>query len=258
MDHLRNHVAAMPERRYCDTHGEYQSHHLIGSVWSKCRKCEEERRASELQAEADRTVKAIRERLQAKLGQAAIPKRFIGRTFDNFEAVTPNQRAALTIAREYAEQFDQHAAAGTGLIFSGNVGTGKSHLAAAILQSQVERRGVFYATCADLIRMVRETWRKGSAKSEREVLRFLSEIDLLAIDEVGVQYGTESEQHTLFDVLDLRWREVKPTLLLTNQDAAGLKTYLGERTFDRLRDTCRMVPFTWTSHRGLGRTEAQQ
>lgn len=67
MDHLRNHVAAMPERRYCDTHGEYQSRHLIGTVWSKCPKCEEERRASELQAEADRTVKAIREKQQLSL-----------------------------------------------------------------------------------------------------------------------------------------------------------------------------------------------
>lgn len=256
MDHLLESrpIANQTRPATCERHGEYMQRKIL-AIWTRCPDCEAGRRAREAQELASAQALALKVKLQARLGQAAIPKRFIGRTFDNFDAITSAQQSALAVARRYAEQFDTHAEAGTGLIFSGNVGTGKSHLAAAILQSQLERRGVFYATCADLIRMVRETWRKGAAKSEREVLRFLAEIDLLAIDEVGVQYGTESEQHTLFDVLDLRWREVKPTLLLTNQDAAGLKAYLGERTYDRLRDTCRMVPFTWESHRGLGRSE---
>ena len=71
-----------------------------------------------------------------------------------------------------------------------------------------------------------------------------------------MQYGTDGEQTIVFDVLDRRYREVRPTLILTNQDKAGLKAFVGERTFDRLVETCRWVPFDWPSYRPQARREA--
>ena len=50
---------------------------------------------------------------------------------------------------------------------------------------------------------------------------------------------------------------MKPTILLTNQDSEGLKGYLGERTFDRLRETCKLVPFDWERFKPQARKEAQ-
>lgn len=81
-------------------------------------------------------------------------------------------------------------------------------------------------------------------------------MSLLVIDEVGVQYGTEGEQTILFDVLDLRYRGMLPTILMTNQDLSGMKGFLGERTWDRVRETCRWVPFDWESYRPVARNEA--
>lgn len=254
MDHLPDPTKVRIDQ--CVKHGDYEARHLCGRIWSKCPDCARAQQDEQEHKEAESRRRHAEARQRKLLGRAAIPERFIGRSFDNFRADTEAKRAALTILRDYAENFDQRAAEGQGLILSGNPGTGKSHLAAAVLQSQIDK-DVLYATCLDLIRMVRETWRKDSERSERGVLAYLGGLDLLVIDEMGVQYGTEGEQTILFDVLDARYRGLKPTILLTNQDAEGLKGYLGERTFDRLRETSKLVPFQWESYRPIARADRQ-
>jgi DNA replication protein DnaC len=108
----------------------------------------------------------------------------------------------------------------------------------------------------DLIRSVRETWRRDCEKTETQVLNYLQYLDLLVIDEVGVQYGTDGEQTVIFDVLDRRYREMRPTVILTNQDKDGFKGFVGDRTFDRLAETARWVPFDWQSYRPTARRAA--
>lgn len=254
MDRLPD-IGAQTRAAVCPAHGAFESRNIIGRVWSSCPECAE-RRAAELAAErarqdAERRLQAHRRMIE----DAAIPARFVGRGFENFVADTPAQRHALTVVRDFVEQFDQNAKRGAGLILSGLPGTGKSHLAGAALQALLPME-VRYLTCLDLIRAVRETWRRDSEKTEGQVLRYLERLDLLVIDEVGVQYGTDGEQTVLFEVLDRRYREVRPTMLLTNQDKAGFKGFVGERTFDRLAETCRWVPFDWPSYRPRARKEA--
>jgi DNA replication protein DnaC len=142
-------------------------------------------------------------------------------------------------------------------VFSGLPGTGKSHLAAAIMISLIDgKRQVQYVACMAMIRAVRDTWRKGAEQSERSVIaHFGTTVDLLVIDEVGVQYGSDSEQTILFEILDRRYSEMRPTILLTNQDKAGFKSLVGDRVFDRLSETCRWVAFDWESYRPTARRE---
>lgn len=84
-----------------------------------------------------------------------------------------------------------------------------------------------YLNALDLVRMVRDTWRRDSEMTESAVLQELSTVSLLVIDEIGVQYGTEGEQVILFDVLNRRYRDLMPTILLTNLGAKGMKEFLG-------------------------------
>ena len=240
----------------CPEHGAFVSRNIIRGIWSKCPECEEARRLECEKAEAEDRQKRAAERHQTMLGAAAIPKRFIGRSFGTFRAETDAQRHALTVARDYADEFDGYARRGAGLILSGMPGTGKSHLASAILQALMVRADVRYVTCLDMIRAVRDTWRRDSERTETQLLAYLRDLDLLVIDEVGMQYGTDGEQTILFDVLDRRYREVRPTVLLTNQDKEGLKAFVGDRTYDRLAETCRWVPFDWQTYRPTARREA--
>jgi DNA replication protein DnaC len=248
------------QRRECEKHGEYLSSGVryFGrrEIWTQCPDCTAEEESARLKAEAERKATEAQQRMESLLEQACIPQRFIGRTFDRFNAETPAQQSALQIVRGYSDSFSQHLRKGTGLILSGLPGTGKSHLAGAVLQAILPEHCGLYVTCLGLIRMVRSTWRKDNETSEAEVMRTLSNVPLLVIDEIGVQYGTEGEQTILFELLDERYRNLRPTILLTNQDKNGLKQFLGERTYDRLTETCRWVPFDWESYRPTARREA--
>jgi DNA replication protein DnaC len=241
----------------CEQHGPFTSKgerfFSRTEVWSKCPACVElERKANAEHAQQD-AARRERERLESFIDRAAIPRRFIGRGFDNFTVQSPDQQRALDAARGYADTFEQRFRAGHGLVFSGMPGTGKSHLAVAILQAVLPRHTGLYVTCMGVIRMVRNTWRRESQQSEQQVLDMLSGVDLLVIDEIGVQYGTDGEQTVLFEVLDLRYQDQRPTILLTNQDKDGFKSYVGDRSFDRLTETSRWVAFDWPSHRAAAR-----
>lgn len=244
----------------CDRHGPYVAtgaRYLRNvEIWTPCPDCHEERLARERQAEADKLADQARERLQWAIGEAAIPARFIGRSLDNFHADTAPKEHALAVAREFAENFDAHSERGSNLIFSGLPGTGKSHLATAVLQALMPARVGLYTTCMNVIRAVRGTWRRDSERSETEVLDMLASVPLLVLDEIGVQYGTDGEQTILFDVLDRRYREMQPSIFLTNQNKKGFSDFIGERTFDRLTETSRWVAFDWPSHRPQARKEA--
>lgn len=130
-----------PRQAVCPKHGDYTSKGTKFTtgrrleIWTQCPGCSAD--AAEAQreaAEAERQARA-KARLEEMLGTAAIPVRFIGRSFDNYRADEPTQRAALTAAREYAEGFSRHAHTGGSLLLLGKAGTGKSHLASAILQA---------------------------------------------------------------------------------------------------------------------------
>lgn len=239
----------------CEQHGAFESRslRLLGKhlKWSNCPECER------LQAEKDAADRRIAEeserqkRAEAQLKRAGIPQRFRSRSLENFVAKTPEQQAALMVAAEFSDCFADRLSAGSTLIFSGKPGTGKSHLAIGIAR-HVMTQGytAMYVNALDAIRMIRATWRRDSQTTEAEVMDTLTSIDLLILDEIGMQYGTEGEQVVLFDIINRRYQDQMPVILLTNQGKAGLKEYLGDRAFDRLREDGRWVPFEWESYRG--------
>lgn len=248
------------KQEVCNLHGAFISSGVryLGrrEIWTACPECAEIETANARRADAQQQADKARARMESAIENSAIPLRFVGRTFENFRASTTAQDAALTILQNYAEEFEQHLKRGTGLILSGLPGTGKSHLAGAVLQAIMPERCGLYTTCMNVIRSVRGTWRKDSERSENAVLNAYAQTPLLVLDEVGVQYGTDGEQTILFDVLDRRYREMMPTIFLTNQAKDGFKQFIGERVYDRLTETCRWVSFDWQSYRPQAKKEA--
>jgi DNA replication protein DnaC len=237
----------------CATHGEYGSKavKLLGRIvhWSGCPECgaiERARRDAE-QALAD--AEAKQRRLESRLNQAGIPLRYRAKSFASFIADTDGKERALSVAMEFAANFAQHRKAGTVVVFSGKPGTGKSHLAIAIAQEVMSNGTALYTSAIDAVRMIRDTWKRDCPRTETQVLDMLASIDLLILDEVGVQYGTEAEQVSLFDIIDKRYRDLMPTILLTNLNANGMKDFLGDRSYDRLREGGIWTTFDWESQR---------
>ena len=239
-----------PEK--CERHGAFESRHLFGKIWSKCPGCAAEQHEAEAKQAAEREAAEKLAAWQKRIGSSGIPERFHDRTLDSYAAGTDGQRRALAFAREYATTFDQAIKTGRSALFVGQPGTGKTHLAVGIgLHLLGQRRPVLFTTVMRALRRLKDSWVKGSEVTESQVIESLVYPDLLILDEVGVQTGSEFERHAIFDVLNERYEKRRPVLLLSNAPVEDLRQYLGERVLDRLReDGGKWIPFDWQSHRG--------
>jgi DNA replication protein DnaC len=244
----------------CHNHGIFTSTGTLLTIgrmqremWSICPKCSETNDTQSHMASAERSATAAQERLAKVLQLAAIPKRLLASSFNNYETSTDAQAATLARCMHYAEGFARHLDQGTGLVLAGKPGTGKSHLASAILQALMPTHVGAYTTMMDLVHSLREGWGGKGMRSEAHVLAELARLPLLVIDEIGLQYGTEAEKIHLFEVLDRRHRDMTPTILITNQDRAGFKGFVGDRIADRLTETASWIQCDWPSHRVAAR-----
>ena len=237
----------------CEQHGPFVSRNWMGNIWSRCPSCEAEREAKE-KAEAEEQARAKRlDAWQRKIGQSGIPERFQGRTLDTYIAETDQQRKVLNFAQRYADEFDKALASGMSLLLVGKTGTGKTHIACGIAMHVMQRqqRTVLFTTVLRAIRRIKDSWAKGAEESESQAIASMVEPDLLIIDEVGVQLGSDFEKTMLFDILNDRYEKRRPTILMSNLSDQGVIAYLGDRIIDRIReDGGRVVPFNWESHRG--------
>lgn len=241
----------------CPTHGAFASRWLAWGatgkpIMSRCPACAAERQAAE---EARRVAEAQRDRRHkvASLRAASgIPARFAERTFDGYAATVGGQKIALGVCRAFADAWPDKLAAGASLVLTGGPGTGKTHLACAVANAVMESHltAVAFGTVATLLRHIKDTYRKDAAKSEQDAIDDLVRPDLLIVDEVGVQVGSEHEKLLMFEVLNSRYQECRPTILISNLAATELETFLGQRVMDRYRECGSVLAFDWQSHRG--------
>lgn len=238
----------------CATHGDYRGTavHIVGK-WhnAPCPKCIQDRKAADEVAEKQRQAHQRAARVMRLTEQACIPKRFRERTFANFRAETDGQKRALQVSKAYAERFEDRLAHGGGLVFCGKPGTGKTHLACAIANHVIQTgRSALFGTVIQAVRSVKETYRKDAATTERQAINELIAPNLLVLDEVGVQFGTETEKMILFEILNGRYEEMRPTIVLSNLAQSELGDYLGARIIDRLQEGGGVVvAFDWESYR---------
>lgn len=208
--------------------------------WRRWQEKEGRKRA----AEVDRLNQKVR--AEKILGRSGIQNLHRNCTFKNYEVKCDGQRHALSMAKSYAMNFG---IGFTSFVFSGNPGTGKNHLAAAIGNYLLNQdRTVLVVTVSDLMLRVRECYDGG--KSEAALLDDLSRVDLLVLDEVGIQKGSQHEKVLLNQIVDRRLAAMKPIGVLTNLNYDELAATLGERVVDRLKmDKGMWVNFAWESYR---------
>jgi DNA replication protein DnaC len=139
-----------------------------------------------------------------------------------------------------------------GLALIGRCGTGKSLMAAAMVEELGYDDNVSrIRTLSGLVLELKESWRNGSTVSESELIQFYtSSVDLLIVDEVGMQRGSDTEALLLFSILDGRYNNMLPTVMISNLPINDFKLAVGERCIDRLKDdNGQIVAFNWESNR---------
>jgi len=208
------------------------------------------------QAEGRRSCEALEaQNRQARssklLGRSGIRQLHQRCTFSNYQITCEAQQKAYSEAKSWLANSGTSAG---GFVFSGTPGTGKNHLAAAIGNQLIAAgKTVLIVTVADLMTQLRACY--DGSMSEATFLDGLCDVDLLIIDEVGVQRDTQNERIILNQIIDRRTSSLRPVGILTNLNHASLAQLLGERVMDRLKmNDSIWVNFTWGSFRSQVRT----
>lgn len=238
----------------CEKHGDFQRFTLVGKAFrggenfkhSQCPAC----LRAQL-AEIDAELRALR--VADLMDDAGIARRFEECEFENYHLMNQGASKNLAGCRHYAENWPQVFETGKGLVMTGNCGTGKNHLAIstakAIIRNHLAR--VEITDVMRVMRAVKSTWRHNSETTEDTVLEHYASLDLLIIDEVGVQFGSASELAILQEIVNARYESILPTILISNLTFEQLKDSIGERIVDRVTNGGRnRLAFNWESFRG--------
>lgn len=234
------------QNQKCDQHGDYQSLMIAGRL-TPCPSCSKDRIR---QLEAEDMEREAAARLQHLNNISGIPAKLRNATFENFRPGTPDKDRALEAFVNFGARFDAVAKLGGKMTVMGTTGTGKTHLACALISSLVQR-GIAcrYVEANQIALEVRDTYASGSHRTELEVLSYYAGFDLLVLDEVGVGRGNDHEKRIVADVLSMRHNDNRPTIVISNLGKKEFMESVGDRIWSRLHENGRFLVMNWEDHR---------
>ena len=181
-------------------------------------------------------------------------ERLKGVTFATYK-VTEENAKALELARKYVDRFDEMYEKGQGLMFLGDVGTGKSYIAAAISNELLGKQVPVVMT--SFIKLLKSTGNLD--KEDEELISRLNTAKLLVIDDLGAERGTDYALEKVYDIIDSRYRTGKPIILTTNlslQEMQNCSDIRYNRIYDRIFEMCypvRMTGLSWRKKEAVTR-----
>ena len=176
---------------------------------------------------------------------------FFDYTFANCDETHP----CAQYARRYVGDFAEFQKNGQGLLFWGNVGTGKTFLAGCIANALMEKNiPVLMTSFPKLLNALGGLY----SGEKNEYLKSLNQYRLLIIDDLGVERDTPYVMETVYLVIDERYKSGKPFIITTNLSLEELRNPADlehGRIYDRIMERCVPVAFSGKNYR-IGRGKA--
>ena len=170
---------------------------------------------------------------------------FFDYTFANCDETHP----CAKYARRYVEHFAEFQKNGQGLLFWGNVGTGKTFLAGCIANALMEKNiPVLMTSFPKLLNALGGLY----SGEKNEYLKSLNQYRLLIIDDLGVERDTPYVLETVYLVIDERYKSGKPFIITTNLSLQELQNPVDlehGRIYDRIMERCVPVAFSGKNYR---------
>ena len=160
--------------------------------------------------------------------------------FDKCKRTKFNERN-LDICKRYVDKFDELRKANQGLLFWGQVGTGKSYAAACIANELIDKG--YSVVMTSLVRLIDMSQEEGFDVLMRRMLS----CDLVILDDLGAERNTSFALEKAYYVIESRHRQGKPMIITTNlllEDMRNVDDERYARTYDRVLDVC--YPMQWT------------
>jgi DNA replication protein DnaC len=181
------------------------------------------------------------------LSSSRLPELFRVKTFENFRH-KDNPKAFMAAQRVAND------VGGKGLLMCGTTGTGKTHLAAAVVNARLAQGNVaVFVTVLELLADIRKTFDRPDTNSE--LLDLVKNIDMLVLDDLGAERITSWVSEQMFDIINARCMAKKQTVITTNYNPDKLIIRMaacdkygnvlddlpGKRIVSRLNEMCTIV-----------------
>jgi DNA replication protein DnaC len=139
---------------------------------------------------------------------AALPADWQRMTLETFNGYTEELRAAALQVADFIER-------PMGFLYLyGDVGTGKSHLAAGAAIRLIDRKYMVRAyRAADVATMIHRAVFEHNLET---VMDRLKNVRVLVLDDLGAEHLSEFMANQWYDLLDYRYRTVSPTIITAN------------------------------------------
>jgi DNA replication protein DnaC len=184
-------------------------------------------------------------KLERAFQKARIPQRFMGKSLDNFKPIHASHKAIIEFAKKFVQAFRVDTQQPTkGLLLRGTEGTGKTHIAIAILKEIIQKghEGLYW-NVPELFCELRRTMGNSTDIDEGSILDEAIETQLLVLDDLGAEKASEYVLDRLYLIINGRYENDLPTLITTNLGLEQLRQQVGPRIVSRISEMCMPIDF---------------
>ena len=167
---------------------------------------------------------------------------------DESRKVIRNTGAAI---KYYLDNLDEMKGNGMGLyLYSGTKGSGKTRMAASIANEMVStyRMQVKFAGSMQIINEIKATW-DDKDRSESDLLRALSTVQVLVIDDFGTEIPKDWIGERFYSIINGRYQDKLITMYTSNLSLQDLR--YDDRITNRIKERTFQLPFPEESVREL-------
>lgn len=192
-----------------------------------CRLCESERIHAENQIKVNELADAEHEREQKfYLERFSLYDDVLkNATLDNFDTPTEKEAQKLAFAKRICREWSEGAR--NNIVFQGEAGTGKSHLAFAMMKylSETTKEIAIFINVTDLLMKI-----KADFSQEEFLVNKIASAKFLVLDDLGMEKDSEWSFSILYNILNKR----SNTIITTNLTSADIQKRYGRPFMSRL------------------------
>ena len=170
-----------------------------------------------LQQEIDNLLMNNKEsKLKKLLDYSNLGERFFEKTFESYQ-VNNNNLKAFESAKRFISNFETASTRGTGIIFYGPYGVGKTHLACSIANELIKmHKSVIFGSTIKLFGIIKKSYTNEIEENESKIISQFINCDVLIIDDLGKERPSEWVLEKLYYIINERYEHNKPIIITTN------------------------------------------
>jgi len=165
----------------------------------------------------------LKAKIQKLKNLSLLGKRYENVTFENSKTgLNTEFDKAFNRSKKFCENHKEIIQSGSGMYIFGDIGTGKTHLTACIANELLKNCVyLLFTSLFEISKAVRSTFNKNAEKTEQDLIKQFSSVDVLFFDDLGTEKLTKNQDDTwlqclLFDLINHRYNARKTTIFSSN------------------------------------------